>query len=75
MQHKTVYLLTCKFTVHVLGVNHTHNQEYTKLKLQPPVLVQLPPSIVTKRLATLEGGNCTKNMTSTRGCTYSSVYS
>ena len=24
MQHKAVYLLFCKFTVHVSGVNHTH---------------------------------------------------
>jgi len=30
MQHKAVYLLFCKFTLHVLGVNHTHHQEYTK---------------------------------------------
>jgi len=29
MQHKAVYLLFCKFTVHVSGVNHTHHQEYT----------------------------------------------
>ena len=26
-----VYLLFCKFTLHVSGVNHTHYQEYTKL--------------------------------------------
>ena len=38
MQHKAVYLLFWKFTLHVSGVNHTHYQEYTKLKLQPPVL-------------------------------------
>ena len=31
MQHKAVYLLFCKFTLHVSGVNHTHHQEYTKL--------------------------------------------
>jgi len=31
MQHKTVYLLFCKSTVRVSGVNHTHHQEYTKL--------------------------------------------
>jgi len=31
MQHKAVYLLFCKFTLHVSGVNHTHQQEYTKL--------------------------------------------
>jgi len=33
--------------------------------------VQLPPSNV----ATLEGGSCTKNITSTGGCSYSFVYS
>jgi len=60
MKHKAVYLLFCKFTLHVSGVNHTHHQEYTKLQLQPPVLViffvQLPPPNVAK-LATLEGGS------------------
>ena len=52
MQHKAVYLLFCKFDLHVSGVNHTHHQECTKLQLQPPVLVmffvQLPPSDVAK---------------------------
>jgi len=51
MQHKAVYLLFCKFTLHVSVVNHTHH-EYTKPQLQPPVLViffvQLPPSNVAK---------------------------
>ena len=27
MQHKAVYLLFCKFTLHVSGVNHTHHKE------------------------------------------------
>jgi len=27
MQHKTVYSLFCKFTLHVSGVNHTHYQD------------------------------------------------
>jgi len=31
MQHKVVYVLFCKFTLHVSGVNHTHHQEYIKL--------------------------------------------
>jgi len=31
MQHKAVYLLFYKFTLHVSDVNHTHHQEYTKL--------------------------------------------
>jgi len=30
-EHEAVYLLFCKFTLHVSGVNHTHPQEYTKL--------------------------------------------
>jgi len=50
MQHKAVNLLFCKFTVHASGFNHTHHQEYTKLSLQPPILViffvQLSPSNV-----------------------------
>ena len=48
MQYKAVYLLFCKFTLHASGVNHIHHQEYTKLQLQPSVLViffvQLRPS-------------------------------
>jgi len=39
MKHKSVYLLFCKFTLHISGVNYNHHQEYTKLSLQPPVLV------------------------------------
>jgi len=31
MQHKAVYLLFWKFTLDVSGVNHTHQQRYTKL--------------------------------------------
>jgi len=31
MQHKAVYLLFCKFTLHVSGANHTHHQDYTEL--------------------------------------------
>jgi len=27
MQYKAVYLLFCKFTLHVSGVNHTHHQK------------------------------------------------
>ena len=36
--------------------------------------VQLPPSNMAK-LATLEGGSCTKNTTSAGGCSYNFVYS
>ena len=38
MQHKALYLLFCKLTI-LSCVNHTHHQEYTKLQLQPLVLV------------------------------------
>ena len=52
MQNRAVYLLFRRFTLHVSGVNYTHYQEYTKLWLQPPVLVifcvQLPPSNMAK---------------------------
>jgi len=52
MQHKAVYLLFCKFTLHVSGVNHSHHQEDTETLLQPPIpvifLVQLLPSNVAK---------------------------
>ena len=30
MQHKTIYILFCKFALHVSGANHTHHQKYTK---------------------------------------------
>jgi len=45
MQHKAVYLLFCKFSLHVSGVNHAHHQE-------PPVRGQAS-------LITLVGGSCT----------------
>ena len=48
MQHKAVYLLFCKFTEHVSGVNHTHHQEYTKLPTTAYGTVQLPPSKMAK---------------------------
>jgi len=51
MQHKAVYLIASRVTLHVSGVNHTHHQEYTKLYIQPPVLViffvQLPPTLAS----------------------------
>ena len=46
MQHNAVYLLFCKFTLHVSGVNYTHHQDYTQLQLHGS-------------LATLEGGGYT----------------
>jgi len=56
MQRKAVYLLLCKFTLHVSGVNHTHHQEYTKLKLQPSVLVIFFCAATSLQ----RGGSCTK---------------
>jgi len=48
MQHKAVYLLFCKFTLHVSGVNYTHHQKYTKTVTTASGIVQLPPSNVAK---------------------------
>jgi hypothetical protein len=65
MQHKAVYLLFCKFTIHVSGVNHTHHQEYTKLLTTASgtgniffLCSYLPP---WPGLAT-EGGSCTRRI-------------
>jgi len=33
MQHKAVYSLFCKFTLHVSGVSHTHHQELASLAM------------------------------------------
>ena len=62
MQYKAVYLLFCKFTLHVSGVNHTHHQEHTKLYYSLRywscfLCSCLPP--MWPSLATLEGGSCT----------------
>jgi len=75
MQHKAVYLLFCKFTLHVSGVNHTHHQEYTKTVTTASGTAATSLQRGQASLATLEGGSCTKNMTSTGGCSYSFVYS
>ena len=64
MQHKAVYLLFCKFTLHVSGANHTHISGVHKTVTTASGTVQLSPSNMTK-LATLEGGSRAKNMTST----------
>jgi len=58
MQHKAVYLLFCKFTLHVSGVKHpssgVHKTVTTASGTGHVFFVQLPPSNVVK-LATLEG--------------------
>ena len=60
MQHKAVYLLFCKFTLHVYGVNHTHHHKtVTTASGTGHFFVQLPPSNVAD-LAMLEGSSFTK---------------
>ena len=59
MQHKAVYLLFCKFTLHVSGVKHPSSgvhRTVTTASGTGHIFVQLPPSNV----ATMEGGSCTK---------------
>jgi len=55
-------------------IRSTQNCNYS-LRYWLYYFVQLPPSNVAKwpRLATLEGGSCTKYMTSTGGCTLITV--
>jgi len=65
MQHKAVYLLFCKLSLHVSSVNYTHHQEYKKTVTKASGTVQLSPSNVPK-LTWLH---------STGGCTYSFVHS
>jgi len=62
------------FRVSTTPIINTQNRNYS-LRYSSWCAVQLPPSNVAKSLATLEGGSCTKNMTSTGGCSYSFVYS
>ena len=66
MQQKPVYLLFCKFSLYVSGVNHIHHQEYTRstqncnysLRYWSYILCSyLLPTWPS--LATLEGGSCT----------------
>ena len=54
-------------------IRSTQNCNYS-IQVLVIFFVQLPPFNVAK-LATLEGGSCTKNMTSTGCCSYSFVYS
>ena len=52
MQQKAVYLLFCKFTLHVSGVNRTHHQgihkTVTTASSADHIFVQPPPSNVAK---------------------------
>ena len=69
MQHKAVYLLFCKFTLHVSGVSHTHHRSTQNCNYS------LRYCAATSLQRGQLGGSCTKNMTSTGGCSYSFVYS
>jgi len=62
MQHTVVYLLFCKFTLHVSGVYHTHHQEYTKLTTASGTghIICAATSLQRSQLATLEGGSWKK---------------
>jgi len=48
MQHKAIYLLFCKFTLHVSGANLTHqtgvHKTVTTYSGTGHIFVQLPPS-------------------------------
>ena len=48
MQHKAVYLIFGKFTLHVSGFNHTASSGVHKAVTTASGTVQLPPSNVTK---------------------------
>ena len=69
MQHKAVYLLLRKFTLHVSGVNHTHSSGVFKTVTTTSGTVQLPPSNVAKWPHWREVA-VQRNMTSTGGCSY-----
>ena len=63
----------CKITLHISGIHRTHHQVYIKLWLHPLVQVivsEQQPSSNVANLATVEEGCC-----STRGCSYSFMYS
>ena len=71
----------CKITVHVWGVHRTHHQEYIKLKLRPLVHVISRNTATTffqrglirprwKKVVAL-----IRDMTCTRGCSSSFMYS
>jgi len=73
MQHKAVYLLFWKFAQKVSDVNHPSSGVHKTVTTASDT-VQLPPSKVAN-LCHVGGRHCTKNMTSTGGCSYSFVYS
>ena len=65
---------TC-FGCQPLPSSEVHKSETTASGTGHIFCVQLPPSNVVKpSLATLEGGSCAKNMTSTGGCSFRFVH-
>jgi len=63
MQHKAVYSLFCKFTLHFSGVIQTDHQEYTKNVTTASGTGHIFGAATSIQSATLKGGSCTKNMT------------
>jgi len=78
MKHKAVYLLFCKFTLHVSAVNHTHHQEYKNCNYNlwywSYFFAELPPTNVANWPRWLEVA-VQRSMTSTGGCSNSFMYS
>ena len=69
MQHYAVYLLFYMFRVSITPIiRSTQNCNYSLRYCAATFLQRGQAS-----LATLEGGSCTKNMTSTGGCSYNVV--
>ena len=74
MQHKAVYLLFCKFTLHVSGVNPSSRINKTQTTASGTYHIFCAGTSLQcgqASLAMLEGGS----WTSTGGCSYSFVYS
>jgi len=61
MQHKAVYLLFCKFTLHVSGVNHTGVHKTVTSASGTGHIFCAATSLHRGQasLATVEGGSCT----------------
>ena len=78
MQHKAVYLLFCKFILHVPGVKCPTSGVHKTVTTASGTFhifcaaTSLQSGQDSPDLAT-EVGSCTKNMTRTGGCSYSFV--
>jgi len=75
MQPKAANLLFCEFILHVSGFNQTHHQDTQNCNYSLRYCAATSLQRCQASLATLEGGSCTENMTSTGGCSYSFMHS